>query len=82
LLGTPQKAVNPQTASASEITDVLVQFDLKFDSLKTFLESVIKVVNQHATMINKLSNDVNTRVLMENVIYCIIFLEFFRLQIL
>ncbi len=65
LSGTPQRATESDYHSASEITDTLVQFDLKFDSLRTFLESTTKVVNQHASLLNKIQIDVNTRMLHE-----------------
>ncbi len=59
--GTPQKATQSEGYN-TEVSETLVQFDLKFDSLRAFLESVTKVINQHASMLNKLTTEVSARV--------------------
>jgi hypothetical protein len=64
--GTPQKAMQSEGYN-TEVSETLVQFDLKFDSLRTFLESITKVVNQHASMLNKLNTDVGARVALDTV---------------
>ncbi len=45
----------------------LLQFDLKFDALKTYLEGFSTVVNQHASIINGLQADLQTRLIENNV---------------
>lgn len=46
----------------------LVTFDLHFDNLREFLNSVSQAVNQHAKVIRFLSNEVKTRVSMTELI--------------
>jgi len=45
----------------------LLQFDLKFDALKTYLEGFSTVINQHASLINTIQTDVQTRLIETNV---------------
>jgi hypothetical protein len=68
-IGTPQKAKETEQHSASKLsTNPLLQFDLKFDSLKVFLDNVATVVNQHATILNGLRVDMNQKIYRDNVI--------------
>jgi len=39
----------------------LFQFEMKFDSLKGYVDSVTSAVNQHATLINKLRTDITSK---------------------
>jgi hypothetical protein len=50
-------------------TNPLLIFDLKFDSLKTFLDNVATVVNQHASILNKIQVDVGQKIYKENVTF-------------
>ena len=45
----------------------LLQFDLKFDFLRDFLSNVTTVINQHASLLNKLQIDVGDKVGNQNV---------------
>ena len=45
----------------------ILQFDLKFDALKTYLEGFSTVINQHASLINTIQTDVQTRLIETNV---------------
>lgn len=47
--------------------ETLLQFDLKFDALKTYLEGFSTVINQHASLINTLQIDLETRLIETNV---------------
>ena len=49
--------------------DPLLQFDLKFDSLKIFLNSVTTVVNQHANILNVMQTELKNKTYIEQVNY-------------
>lgn len=70
MLGSPHKArkAEEQTEGEAEVLkSPLLQFDLKFDFLKDYLENVTTVINQHASMLNKLKTDVGAKVYEKNV---------------
>lgn len=51
-----------------DISNPLFQMELKFDSLKNYVDSVTNAVNQHAVLINKLRSEMTMRVNEQNVI--------------
>ena len=47
----------------SNALNSLLQFDLKFDSLKAFLDNILQVVNEHGNVIISMQGDLETRVI-------------------
>ena len=41
----------------------LLQFDLRFDSLKAFLDNILQVVNEHGNVIVSMQGELETRVI-------------------
>jgi len=58
--GSPLKRDIPLTNDNDSVPP-LVQLDLRFDMLRTFLEHIQRAVNHHDEVINGIQTDVNTR---------------------
>jgi len=58
---TSQKFYDKSTKNNDNIANSLFQFEMKFDSLKGYVDSVTSAVNQHAALINKLRTDLNAK---------------------
>jgi hypothetical protein len=53
--------------TSDDFSNPQFQFEMKFDSLKNYVDSVTTAVNQHASILNKLRTDINLRVVEKNV---------------
>ena len=64
-----QKSVDTKFKKGpDESSNPLFQYDMKFDSLKNYVDSVTTAVNQHAALINKIKNELITKIPEQSVI--------------
>jgi len=54
VLETSQKFYDKSGKNTDNFANSLFQVEMKFDSLKGYVDSITSAVNQHATLINKL----------------------------
>ncbi len=79
LSGSPHKARKEEAPDNPEsLKNPLLQFDLKFDFLRDLLGNVTTVINQHASLLNKVQLDVGDK--LDNIDVIPIFLMAFLLS--